>query len=206
MTSLLGRPLVGALFLLLGAVSTATWAQDDQVEPVPDKSHSMGVTHDKPPYLLTATDCGAMEVWDVDSQMPMPFPMAHMPMSMFMLHANAFGVGKGSEGFVRGGGALYSTNMLMGDLGTSIGDTQYLNLDLMLTAELWTMSSGGYLELFQIGELKADGTPFIDAQHPHSSPLMGLTLSDTLVLDAADKSNLKLFAAPRGESTDGPIP
>ncbi|HET9868947.1 MAG TPA: hypothetical protein VFR02_00405, partial [bacterium] len=40
--------------------------------------------------------------------------------------------------------------------------------------------------------------------HPHSSPLMGLTLSDTIRL-ADDKSDLKLFVAPRGESTDGPI-
>src|SRR5580658_822244 len=75
----------------------------------------------------------------------------------------------------------------------------------MLTSDLWTVPKAGTPELFQIGEDQANGTPFLDAQHPHSSPIMGLTLSDTIALDDSDKSNLKLFAAPRGESTDGPI-
>jgi hypothetical protein len=61
----------------------------------------------------------------------------------------------------------------------------------------------GYPELLQIGEERSDGTPFIDAQHPHSSPIMGLTLSDTVTLDG--HRSLKLFVSPRGESTDGPI-
>jgi len=145
-----------------------------------------------------------MEVWDVGMGMPMPLPMARMPMSMLMIHGNAFGVGVGEEGYPRGRGAVYSTNMLMVDLGTSVGDFQYLNLDVMLTAELWTVPSDGYPELLQIGENQANGLPFLDAQHPHSSPLMGLTLSDTLAWGDG-KNHLKLFAAPRGETTDGPV-
>jgi hypothetical protein len=121
------------------------------------------------------------------------------------LHGNGFFEAIAEEGVERGGGGFSAPNLLTADLGTSIGDVQYLNLDLMLTSDLWTMPKGGALQLIQIGPDKADGTPFIDAQNPLSSPIMGLTLSDTIALDAADKSNLKLFAAPRGETTDGPI-
>ena len=182
------------------------WAQDDPATPEPTPAHSMGMGHDKPNYLMTSADMGSMEVWDVDSQMAMPFPMAHMPMSMLMLDANAFFRIIAEEGVERGRATVDSSNMLMADLGTSLGEVQYLNLDVMLTAELWTLCKSGTPELLQIGEAQADGTPFIDAQHPHSSPLMGLTLSDTLALDGGDKSYLKVFFAPRGESTDGPIP
>jgi hypothetical protein len=94
--------------------------------------------------------------------------------------------------------------MLMIDLGTTVSRDEYFNIDLMLTGELWTVAPTGSPELLQIGEKQADGSPFLDAQHPHSSPIMGLTFSDTLAL-ADDKSCLKLFFAPRGESTDGPV-
>jgi len=146
-----------------------------------------------------------MEVWDMDMGMAMPFPMAHMPMSMLMLHGYGFFETIAEEGVQRGRADFSGPNMFMADLGTSAGDFQYLNLDVMLTTDLWLVPKTGTPQLFQIGENQADGTPFIDAQHPHSSPIMGLTLSDTIALDAGDKSNLKLFVAPRGESTDGPI-
>ena len=154
--------------------------------------------------LLDASKTGPMEVWDVDMGMAMPFPMAHMSMSMLMLHGYGFFEGVAEEGLERGRADFSGPNMFMSDLGTSVGDTQYLNLDLMLTSDLWLVPSIGTPELFQIGETQANGAPFLDAQHPHSSPIMGLTLSDTIALDSGDKSNLKLFVAPRGESTDGP--
>jgi len=74
----------------------------------------------------------------------------------------------------------------------------------MATAELWTFPLKGYPELLQIGETDRRGEPFIDAQHPHSTPIMGLTLSDTVRL-SGDRNYIKIFAAPRGASTDGPI-
>lgn len=151
------------------------------------------------------TPLGSMEVWDEDMQMAMPYPMAHMPMSMLMLHGYGFFEAIAEEGVDRGRADFSGPNMFMADLGTSVGDVQYLNLDAMLTTDLWLVPKTGTPELLQIGETQADGTPFIDAQHPHSSPIMGLTLSDTIALDQSDKSNLKLFVAPRGESTDGPI-
>jgi hypothetical protein len=149
-------------------------------------------------------DCGEMDVWDVGMGMCMPLPMAGMPMSMVMVHGNAFGAYV-STGGSRGREAVYSPNMFMADAGRSLGDRHYLNLDLMLTSELWTVPAAGYPLLMQIGENQANGQPFLDAQHPHSSPIMGLTLSDTIKLDTGEKDNLKLFFAPRGESTDGPI-
>jgi len=164
---------------------------------------SMRMTvHD--PLTSTSDELSDMESLDVAMNMPMPLAMDHMPMTMLMLHGNIFLSGIAEEGVPRGRGAVFSTSMFMADLGTTLDGDQYLNLDLMATAELWTVPSDGYPELLQIGENQSNGTPFLDAQHPHSSPLMGLTLSDTFRL-ADDKSNLKLFFAPRGESTDGPI-
>jgi hypothetical protein len=155
--------------------------------------------------LLNPTpDLGGMELMDVDMQMVMPLALPHMPMSMLMLHGYGFGEWITEDG-ARGRTAFSGPDMFMADLGTTLDDHQYLNLDVMLTSDLWAVPAAGIPELLQIGEDQADGQPFIDAQHPHSSPIMGLTLSDTFTLNASDKSALKLFAAPRGESTDGPI-
>jgi hypothetical protein len=147
---------------------------------------------------------GAMETMDVDMQMVMPFARPHMPMTMLMLHGYSFFETVAEEGTQRGRADFSAPNMFMADLGTTLDDRQYLSLDVMLTSDLWTVPPSGTPELLQIGENQANGQPFVDAQHPHSSPLMGLTLSDTISL-GDDKSALKLFAAPRGESTDGPI-
>src|SRR6185437_3841264 len=80
----------------------------------------------------------------------------------------------------RGREAFSAPNMFMADLGSSVGDRQYFNVDLMGTFERWTFPHDGTPELLQIGARQADGIPFLDAQHPHSSPIMGLTLSDTI--------------------------
>ena len=103
----------------------------------------------------------------------------------------------------RGVDQVAAPNMFMIDAGESLGMRQFINLELMGTTERWTYPRHGYPELLQIGEERSDGTAFIDAQHPHSSPIMGLTLSDTINLKSSQ--TLKLFVAPRGESTDGPI-
>ncbi len=148
---------------------------------------------------------GAMESMDVDMQMVMPFAIPKMPsMTMLMLHGYSFFETIAEEG-PRGRADFSAPNMFMADLGSTLDDHQYLNLDIMLTSDLWTVPPTGTPELLQIGENQANGQPFVDAQHPHSSPIMGLTLSDTISLSDGDKSALKLFAAPRGESTDGPI-
>ncbi len=149
------------------------------------------------------SDCGDMSVWDAEIAMCMPLPMAGMPMRMFMLHGNLFGTQPWQQG-PRGRQAFSSSQMIMMDAGTSIGDTHYLNVDLMLTAEKWTVPSGGSPLLLQIGDQNLAGVPYLDAQHPHSSPIMGLTFSDTIFL-GQKKNHIKLFFAPRGETTDGPL-
>lgn len=196
-------PIILALCLL----PLAVWAQDSPSDtPTPATPEgSMGMSKTGGIFSNPTASLGSMEVWDEDMQMAMPFPMAHMPMHMLMLHGYGFFEGVAEEGVERGRADFAGPDMFMADLGTSVGDSQYLNLDAMLTTDLWMVAKTGIPELLQIGETQADGTPFLDAQHPHSSPIMGLTLSDTIALDAADKSNLKLFVAPRGESTDGPI-
>jgi len=154
-------------------------------------------------HPMSPADCLEMEVWDYESGMCMPLPMPNMPMSMFMVHGNGFLVQNWAEG-PRGKSALTSPNMLMADIGTSIAEKHYLNLGIMLTSERWTFPEEGYPELLQIGEHDARGKPYVDAQHPHNSPIMGLTLSDTISF-GKDKDHVKVFFAPRGQATDGPI-
>ena len=151
----------------------------------------------------TPSDCGEMNVWDISMSMCMPLPMAGMPMKMLMVHGNIFGSRVWESG-PRGRTDSFSSNMVMGDIGTTVGDYHYLNLDVMLTSERWTVPVNGYPLLLQIGEQNQNSIPFIDAQHPHSSPIMGLTFSDTISF-GHNKDHLKLFFAPRGEATDGPV-
>jgi hypothetical protein len=153
--------------------------------------------------LASEENCGEMEVWDYSMAMCMPFPMQDMPMKMLMLQGNSFFTQTFEEGR-RGRNEFSVPNMVMADLGTSIGDRQYFNFDFMGTAELWTTPKKGYPELLQVGEENKDHEPYIDAQHPHSSPIMGLTLSDTISLEH-NKDHIKVWFAPRGQSTDGPV-
>jgi len=157
-----------------------------------ENSHPMG-----------PSDCSHMEVWDYPMGMCMPRPMAGMPMKMLMFHGNAF-MTETLEEKPRGRNAFSVPNMFMLDAGSSIGAHHYINLDFMGTLEKWTYPKEGTPELLQIGESQEDGTPFLDAQHPHSSPIMGLTLSDTIAFGNA-KDFAKIWFAPRGESTDGPV-
>ena len=168
-----------------------------------EHSHEAHHLMPTPKYPQSPGDCSSMQFFDLGMWMCMPLTMEKMPMSMVMVSGNIFGGYTAGEK-PRGRDALYSTNMVMLDVGTSLGNRHYLNLDLMMTSELWTVPADGYPLLLQVGEHNQAGVPFIDAQHPHSSPIMGLTFSDTIRL--SDGSNaLKLFFAPRGEVTDGPV-
>jgi hypothetical protein len=146
--------------------------------------------------------CGQNERWDNPMSMCMPAANAGTALTVLSGRFYAFGVFSAVPG-PRGIDQFAAPNMFMIDVGRTIGARQFVNLELMSTTELWTYPQRGYPELLQIGEQRSDGTPYIDAQHPHSSPIMGLTLSDTITLDSA--KTLKVFFAPRGESTDGPI-
>ncbi len=154
-------------------------------------------------HSMGPSECGEMEVWDYSMAMCTPLAMKDMPMKMLMLHGNSFFTQTVQEG-ARGRNAFTVPNMFMADIGSSFGDHHYISLDFMGTLERWTYPNGGYPELLQIGEENGDHIPYLDAQHPHSSPIMGLTLSDTISFGSG-KDHVKLFFAPRGETTDGPI-
>lgn len=151
---------------------------------------------------MKASECPENMFWDYIMGTCHPLNMGDMPMGMWMLHGNGFLVHTFEEG-ARGRNELASTNMLMGDLGHTVGQKHYVNFNLMLTAERWTFPERGYPELLQIGEADDNGNPYIDAQHPHNSPIMGLMISDTYSLGGKD--HLRVFFAPRGQATDGPI-
>lgn len=147
-------------------------------------------------------DCARTEVWDSITAMCMPLPHG-MAMTHVMLHGNVFGVAVAQSG-PRGEDGFASTQMLMGNIGRTFGDRHFLNLGIMTTFEKWTLPEKGYPLLLQTGESNKEGLPYVDAQHPHSSPIMGLTISDTIRLNQG-KDHFKIFFAPRGQSTEGPI-
>jgi hypothetical protein len=148
-------------------------------------------------------ECSHMEVWDYTTAMCQPLPMKGMPMRMLMWHGNSFFTQIWQEGR-RGENAFAVPNMFMLDMGSSLGDRHYINWEVMGTVERWTFPKRGYPEFLQIGEEDEDHRPYLDAQHPHSSPIMGLTLSDTIAIGGRDF--IKIWFAPRGSSTDGPVP
>jgi hypothetical protein len=152
--------------------------------------------------VVPAHSCAPNESWNNAMSMCMPTPASGTAQTLVFGQFNVFGVFSDVPG-PRGISQFAAPNMFMLDVGRAISSRQFLNLELMGTTELWTYPDRGYPQLLQIGEERSDGSPYIDAQHPHSSPIMGLTLSNTLNLGSS--SALKLFFAPRGESTDGPI-
>jgi hypothetical protein len=178
-------------------MSLKSFAQEDHL-----KHSSMPMKMKKHSYPMSAMDCSDKEVFDVTMSMCMPLPHG-MPMKMVMLTGNAFAVGSTSEG-PRGRNQIAGPNMFMLDTGATLADRHYINLDFMGTLERWTFPNNGYPELLQIGEKNKNGHAYLDGQHPHSSPIMGLTLSDTISLNNG-KDHLKIFASPRGAATDGPI-
>lgn len=164
-------------------------------------SHS-GMNSTSHKMAMSAKDCTKDQVWDHSMGSCRQLAMLNMPMAMWMVHANAFLVQTASQG-PRGYDYFAAPNILMLEGGKSAGDRHYLDVNLMLTLERWTFPKSGYPETFQIGEKNENEQPYIDAQHPHSSPIMGLTLSDTIRLGEGT-DYLRLFIAPRGQATEGP--
>lgn len=174
-----------AIVLAFGFISSARATKQTQVN-----------------IIIAPDSCTETQVFDYSTWMCQAFP-TDMPMKMVMVHGNIF-AGKTTEQGPRGQNAYWSSGMIMGEAGTTISSRQYLNLELMTTAEKWTLPSQGYPQLLQVGENQKSGEAYIDHQHPHSSPIAGLTLSNTIAL-GHNKDYLKFFFAPRGQSTDGPV-
>lgn len=167
--------------------------------------HHAGMTPGEMLDRMTSPDtCGAGFYYYLPMSMCLPRPRA-LGAGWIMLMGNAYLVDSGAQG-PRGYHQIASPNWLMFNGGVDLARWYRLELDLMLTAELWTFPARGYPELLQIGEADARGVPYIDAQHPHTSPVMGLALTQVFSLSATRTRLLRLAFAPRGLSPDGPVP
>jgi hypothetical protein len=145
--------------------------------------------------------CPPGQHWDASMKMCMPDGPSNGTMTMF--HYNQFIVLTGASG-PRGRTAVTAPNMWMLMVDKKISDNNTVELSWMGSTDLWTVPKNGTPELFQSGEANASGVPYVDAQHPHSSPIMGLTFSDILSFGANGENKLSFFFAPRGEATAGP--
>jgi hypothetical protein len=117
-------------------------------------------------------------------------------------HVKQFAVQNASSG-PRGRNSFYAPNMFMLGYKQKLSDKNSFAVDFMGTTDKWAMSKRGYGLLLQAGEANSEGVPYIDAQHPHTSPFMGLTFSDIIQLGDTGQT-LTFFFAPRGEATAGP--
>jgi hypothetical protein len=152
------------------------------------------------PGQANGGQCPANQQWDPAMKMCMPGNSSGL---MTMFHYNQFIVLTGASG-PRGRTAVTAPNMWMLMVDKKISDLNTVELSWMGTTDLWTVPKNGTPELFQAGEANASGKPYIDAQHPHSSPIMGLTFSDIMSFGANGEKKLTFFFAPRGEATAGP--
>ena len=78
------------------------------------KSHSM-----KSEMAMGPKDCSENEVWDYSMASCRQLAMAGMPMSMWMIHGNAFLVQTYQEG-PRGNNRFAVPNMVMSEIGRSV--------------------------------------------------------------------------------------
>lgn len=144
-------------------------------------------------------ECPEGEVWDEGMQMCMPAPKRND----LTFHYNQFVIFTDGSG-PRGRQALSAPNMWSLTLGRKTSDRNRLVLNWMGSSDLWLVPKGGTPELLQTGEANADGEPYVDAQHPHNSPITGLTFSDIMTLGKEGEHKLTFFFAPRGDATAGP--
>jgi hypothetical protein len=151
--------------------------------------------------MCMPNECPPGEVWDDGMSMCMPGTAPNKVSTMF--HYNQFLVYTSGSG-PRGRDAFTAPNMWMLMVNKKISDRNELGLSWMGTTDKWTVPTRGTPELLQTGESNQNNVPYIDAQHPHSSPIMGLTFSDILTLGDRGQHKLTFFFAPRGEATAGP--
>jgi hypothetical protein len=147
-------------------------------------------------------EAGQYFFFDMSMCLDRPFAPGHFS---GMVMGNGFLVDSGVTG-VRSRHSLAGPNWLMFVAGLDVASWNRVEIDGMLTIERWTFPSRGYALPLQIGEENAQGVPYVDAQHPHSSPLMGLAFADVISFSHTQNRILRLWFAPRGASTDGPIP
>jgi hypothetical protein len=152
------------------------------------------------PVLLLSTlalGCPEGEEWDPAMGMCMPKAVFRTSLDV---HGTFYGAHIDTSG-PRGRKAFSAPDMVMIEAGRQLDPRNRARLSFMGTTDLWTVPENGTPELLQSGESKKTGLPFVDAQHPHSSPIMGLELSNTTTLAPGRK--ITVFGAPRGEAEAG---
>lgn len=100
----------------------------------------------------------------------------------------------------RGATQVGSTNWIMGMATRPLGPGM-IHLDGMLSAEPWTVGSGGYPLLLQSGETYA-GQPLHDRQHPHN---LFMELSTMYEQPIGAGLAASVYLAPVGEPALGPV-
>ena len=126
------------LFAVLSALTFfahGAFAQHSNHE-VPSDAKPMGEQNHSP-AAMGPGDCNANQTWDYSMGSCRQLAMAGMPMSMWMIHGNAFLVQSFQEG-PRGRNRVAAPNMVMAEAGRSVGSKHYIDANLMLTAERWT--------------------------------------------------------------------
>jgi hypothetical protein len=147
--------------------------------------------------------CPPGQHWDPYMGSGMCMPDTNSNGIMTMIEGNQYLMHTTSTG-PRGKSGFSAPNMMMVMVDKKTSDRNTLEIMGMLTTDLWTVPRNGTPELFQTGEANAVGTPYLDAQHPHSSPIMGLTFSDILRFGSNGQNKITFIFAPRGEATAGP--
>ncbi|MEQ1876293.1 MAG: hypothetical protein ABL958_06585, partial [Bdellovibrionia bacterium] len=118
-------------------------------------------------------------------------------------HINQFMVFTGGPG-PRARTGFTAPNMFMLEVEKGfLAPRNSLKVEFMGTTDFWTVPASGTPQILQSGEKDGNGKLYVDAQHPHSSPVMGLTFSNILRLNEDGSKKLTFFFAPRGEATAG---
>lgn len=145
--------------------------------------------------------CGVDQHWDSSMGMCMPDLKTN---SQLNFHVNQFLIGINESG-PRGRSAFSAPNMFMLSFEQRISKCDSVKVSWMGTTDKWTVPAGGTPELLQTGEANKEGTPYIDAQHPHSSPIMGLTFAEVHCFGKEGVNKFTLSFSPRGEGSAGPL-
>lgn len=144
-------------------------------------------------------ECGPDEYWDEAMQICMPLGKTSLS-----FHANQFLIGLTGSG-PRGRTAFSAPNMFMVNFQQRISACDSVKVQWMGTTDKWTTPTKGTPLLLQTGESDKNGVPFIDAQHPHTSPVMGLTFAVVHCMGKLGDDSFTLSFSPRGEATAGPM-
>src|SRR5437870_1340285 len=178
--------------LLLVLVAGASCPRGAQM----DMQHPMNMNEG--PLGIPETRMGSGTSWLPDAS---PMHAAHVRLGdwTLMLHGDGF-LQYDRQGGSRGGTQLGFVNWAMAAATRSLGRGQ-LQVRAMLSAEPWTIGSGGYPLLLQSGE-SYRGAPLHDRQHPHD---LFMELSTLYQRPVARDLALSIYLAPVGEPAVGPV-